>query len=432
MYALRSSTRSFVAIDVETTGLPRKGNYDNCRVLSLAIVEYDRQYKEARASHTLIYPDTFKVQATEIHGITQEEAERDGIPFAEAYNDLLKTILSCPVVVGHNLKFDINAIRAEAKRRQLDLEPLDHIEPVCTLDLVKKVYGFPMKLGILYKELFGKELEGAHNALADSRAAGEVYRVLRDDPRRIGPIAPKRIFIGASDVAACIGANNFRKPQEVMDVLHNKYSPDNFKGTTYEKQALEVLQNNRTARKIFDIATSSRGSDLPAVVDNATRLINTEEQFSEQDKEALVQHVRKKVYTNHGIRSEDKTAQLMKTHVIEDNIMYRDTIMNICGTDYILCGRIDRVQLNDDGSKTLIEIKNRIKGLFGYLKKYESIQVQAYLQLTGLTDAQLVESYGGEINRISITRNDSLWNDEVLPKLENFCKTLHSKIYMSN
>ena len=424
MYALRSAARSFVAIDVETTGLPRRGNYDNCRVLSLAIVEYDRKFRETKATHRLIYPDTFEVRASEIHGITQEAAETEGIPFVDAYNELLRTILLCPTVVGHNLQFDIKAIRAEAKRRGLDIEPLDRIEPMCTLDLVKKVYGFPMKLGILYEKLFDKELEGAHNALADSRAAGEVYIALKDDPRKIGPIKPKKIYIRASDVAACVGCHQFKKPQEVLDTLHMRYSPETFRGST----GLEILQTNKTARKIVNIATDSKSSNLTSLIYHTSQMIDMED-FGDEEKSNLKEYIRKKVYTNYGIRTEDTTAQRMGTHLIEDNTFYKQHLINICGTDYVLCGRIDRIQIEDDGSKTLIEIKNRTRGLFRYLRKYEAIQVQTYLQLTGLTNAQLVECYDEDIHKMSLTRNDSLWFDEILPKLENFCKTLHNKIY---
>ena len=61
---------------------------------------------------------------------------------------------------------------------------------------------------------------------------------------------------------------------------------------------------------------------------------------------------------------------------------------------------------------------------------YEMIQVQTYLQMLGLSKARLVEQYNQERMSYSIDVNHDQWNDNIVPKLTEFCKTLHH--YMSN
>jgi len=73
----------------------------------------------------------------------------------------------------------------------------------------------------------------------------------------------------------------------------------------------------------------------------------------------------------------------------------------------------------------LIEIKNRARGLFNHVKSYEMVQVQAYLQMMDLQEARLIEQHNNDRKHYLIQRDDDLWHGKVLPKLVNFCKTLH-------
>jgi hypothetical protein len=131
------------------------------------------------------------------------------------------------------------------------------------------------------------------------------------------------------------------------------------------------------------------------------------------------------VYTNHGTEAEDKTADLDEHELHKDDKFYTFKIINIEGTQYEICGRIDRYQIREDGTKVLVEIKNRARGLFNHVKSYEMVQVQAYLQMMGLQEARLIEQHNNDRKHYIIQRDDELWNKKVLPKLVSFCKTLH-------
>jgi hypothetical protein len=72
-----------------------------------------------------------------------------------------------------------------------------------------------------------------------------------------------------------------------------------------------------------------------------------------------------------------------------------------------------------------VEIKNRTNRLFRRVVDYENIQIQVYLQMLGLVHARLVEQYNNQVLSHDLTRDDELWTNEILPKLNEFCLELH-------
>jgi RecB family exonuclease len=99
------------------------------------------------------------------------------------------------------------------------------------------------------------------------------------------------------------------------------------------------------------------------------------------------------------------------------------------GTLYQVVGRIDRIQQNEDGSRTLVEIKNRANGFFNTVRDYEMVQCQTYLQmLEDVGYCRLVETYEGESKSYLIERDYPKWKDEILPKLQTFCEIFHETL----
>jgi DNA polymerase III epsilon subunit-like protein len=435
----------YFAIDTETTGLPTSrakptpsniSHYDSCRMLSLAIIEYSDDHKEEGAHHFIVKPDGFEVGATHIHGITQEMAESQGLPFEDIYNTFIGLLFlveeECKIV-GHNLDFDLNVIRAEFIRHEKCLEILDKVKPICTLKLYRRVFLKPIKLTLLYKEIFNKELDGAHNALNDARGAGEVYPYLLKDTRNFRPIEKKRVIIKASEVAACIGVNTYRPIFDVLSDIWKKNNPKNFKGLTRDEKNQAAVNASADTKILFDHAMAEvpeNSDQVQSLVHKTMEAVEKDETLSPQQKKMVGEHMRKMLYTTHGTRSEDATANLDESKLHEDNKFYSHTITSIEGTTYEIVGRIDRYQIEEDGSKTLVEIKNRTRCLFKNVRDYEMIQVQVYLQMMGLSKARLIEQFNNERLSYPIDLNQYQWDNQILPNLTEFCKTLHH--YMSN
>lgn len=436
---------AYFAIDTETTGLPNTRakpslknihKYDECRMLSFAVVEYSRDHQEISSDHFLIYPSDFEVKCTEIHGITEENAKKNGIIFEEFYKMfttmIYYTINEC-IFVGHNITFDMNVLKSEFIRHNKSLDILDNVTEVCTLKLYKQIFMKPIKLGLLYKQLFNKELTGSHDALNDARAAGEIYPRLLSYTKTCNTIPKKRITIKASEVAACIGMNVYRSTYDVICDIWKKNNPQNFDGMTKEEQNEIAVKSSGDATILFNQLEKEipkNSEEIKQLIENSVNVVENIGDLDSKHKKMVTDHIRKMVYTNHGTRSEDKTADLDESELYTDETFYKYKIIEIMGTTYEIVGRIDRYQLNDDGTKTLVEIKNRTKGLFKKVRDYENVQVQTYLQMLKIQNARLVEQYNTDRLSYNIEINNELWDDTIFPKLTEFCKTLH--YYMSN
>ena len=177
----------YIAWDTETIGLPktRKGEratvdnidkFDKCRMLTLAFVKYNYKGEEVGSYHGTVYPDTFEVAATHVHGITQEYARENGQPFGYLYASLKEATRDTKLLVAHNSLFDENVFFSECYRRGFDTEPFDEVTFVDTLDMARSIYPTlnNHKLITLYDHIFGEEFDGAHDALNDARACGKV------------------------------------------------------------------------------------------------------------------------------------------------------------------------------------------------------------------------------------------------------------------
>jgi DNA polymerase III epsilon subunit-like protein len=436
---------AYYAIDTETTGLPTTrakpsadniGHYDKCRLLSFALVEFDKDGKEQSAVHFYRKPEGFEVAATEIHGITTEIAESQGETFEHIYNFICSVIEMTEVCtfVGHNIQFDMNVIKSEIIRAGFDFTCLDKVREVCTLKLYKNIMFKPIKLTLLYEQLLKKPLDGAHGALPDARAAGEVYPLINIDNLLEGP-APtlnppvRRVILKASEIAACVGLNPYKSREEVMEDIWKKVSPSNFKGMTRYDRQVKALRASPQAVGIYEevLAKETSNSDeVQKVVKKAVDNVNTIGELTEGQKRLVADHIRHAAYTNHGTRSEDKTAELDEAVLFEDPTFYTLRVCVLGNTAYEIVGRIDRYEEKEDGKRTLVEIKNRTRGLFNKLRPYERVQVQTYLQMIGWAkEARLVEQFNDQRKSYFLEKDDLFWEGTILNPLRDFCKVLH-------
>ena len=425
----------YIAWDTETTGLPlsrhnakpeNTGIFDKCRIVSIAFTTFTERGRELDSCHKLVIPDGFNVTGTEIHGITHDMAVEKGEPFQNIYDHFVNLTKKCTTFVAHNSNFDENAFFSECYRRGLSVEPFKNINFQCTYKLCKKVHLKSMKLINLYKHIFGKEFEGAHNALADCRACGEVYPHLTDPVKELKNIHIPKVVLKASEVASMIGLNQYKKPDEVLNILWSKYAPESFKGKTKDQKACEIIENNEMATSLLNTATQFVSSDSHSV-ENKFRAIKNQIEKLELDNEskgAVNDYIRKTLYTNHGIKHEDNTAtQDMKV----DDKFYRYDVCEIKGTRYVIVGRIDRFR-EDEGVKTLIEIKNRTRGLFNNVRDYEQIQCQTYMEMLNIEKCELIEQYNDEKRVYFLQRDQERWNEQILPKLKHFCECFHNRL----
>jgi PD-(D/E)XK nuclease superfamily len=230
-----------------------------------------------------------------------------------------------------------------------------------------------------------------------------------------------RVIIKASDVAAILGQNKFKSREEVFNDLWKKYSPENFNSKTKLDLVEDALKKSTSAQRVVEAAASIKTDDTQNTIKEAEQKIKQDTTLSEDDKAKVIDHIRSKVNTNFGTRKEDETADLSGLDLRRDDTFHKLYIGTYNDRDYEVVGRIDRVEILPDGSKILIEIKNRTKNFFYKVYPSEMIQVQVYLEMIDFHKAKLIEQFGSKINILHIQRDKKMFEKEILPGLEQFC-----------
>lgn len=209
----------FLIFDTETTGLPKRDNapiseVDNWpRVIQIAWQLHDDTGDLIEYFNFLIKPEGFEIpySAEKVHGISTDKALNHGVTLREGLNRFNESLSKASYIIGHNIKFDINALGAEFIRAAIETEFFDKKE-VCTMwsstDYMKLPGGRggkfkPPKLMELYEYLFEEQFKEAHNAAADVEATARIFfELLR---RKI--ISPEELELSSGQYASFIAKN---------------------------------------------------------------------------------------------------------------------------------------------------------------------------------------------------------------------------------
>jgi len=169
------------AFDVETTGI----NVESDRIVTAAVSLVGAE-EETVSTEWLIDPGIeIPPQATAVHGISTEQARRDGRPAPEAIEEIVTLLAeSCHEgfpIIAFNARFDLTFLDREARR--YDIEPLTDriggvemlrvVDPLIVDKQVDRYRRGPRKLQTVC-EYYGITLDDAHTAGADAIAAARV------------------------------------------------------------------------------------------------------------------------------------------------------------------------------------------------------------------------------------------------------------------
>ena len=124
--------------------------------------------------------------AEKAHGLSRETLAEFGVDSAVAFSTMLDLIRRSDTLIGHNLEFDIKVLRIwamhlgagealEAAWKHKSLYcTMQAATPVCKLPSPRGGYKWP-KLEELYRHLFSKTFDGAHQAFFDIQATRNCY-----------------------------------------------------------------------------------------------------------------------------------------------------------------------------------------------------------------------------------------------------------------
>lgn len=174
-----------LCFDCETTGILEKGmKWDEDflrfpRPVTMAWAFGDTE------RHEIIRPQGWDIptETVAIHGITTEQADKEGKPFIEVVTEFLDDAEKCPLICAHNVYFDTSIIKAAimalcpelAERAESALfkgKRIDTMRKTIKFVGARKENGsgkFPT-LEELFARLFDGATFPAHNALEDVRA----------------------------------------------------------------------------------------------------------------------------------------------------------------------------------------------------------------------------------------------------------------------
>jgi DNA polymerase-3 subunit epsilon len=190
----------FLIFDTETTG---KANFrlpathpSQPRIVQLAGVLLDHNLTECASFSFIVKPDGWAIpdEAAAIHGITTAIAAELGISIEVALSVFRQFHDLASVRVAHNIDFDDLVLTADIHRATQAVCTLTGAARFCTMQAMTPLCKLPSvspyarpgeykwpKLTEAYRHCFGKEMEGAHDALADVRGCAAIYRWLKQN-----------------------------------------------------------------------------------------------------------------------------------------------------------------------------------------------------------------------------------------------------------
>ena len=242
----------------------------------------------------------------------------------------------------------------------------------------------------------------------------------------------QNISISASQVAQIFNLSPFGTKEDLTNKLLKKHIIDydyvDKDALVLQELSPEGLQYHRFV--LQKIKHCRESSELRKLAGKAIACIFSTEQYKNasaktkaNDQRVLLSHYRR-VF---GTLNEEHVAEIVGRYgkaIHKDDKTYTLMIKNSIDFQFVVSGRIDRILEREDGTRVLIEIKNRVHSFHKKLQRYESIQVQLYLQMTGLEEAFLIEYYERNFRYHKIRRDDSYYNHVLRPQLIHYTEYL--------
>ncbi len=158
--------KPIVFIDVETTGL----NPSTDRIVELSILKVCPDGHEEYKSHLFNPEIPIPSESTSIHGITDADVAEKPI-FRQLAKSLRDFLEDCDMAGFNVIKFDLPFLEAEFTKANIDFSRKGRYLIDSQVIFHKRE---PRDLQAAYRKYCGKEIENAHRAEGDAKAAAEV------------------------------------------------------------------------------------------------------------------------------------------------------------------------------------------------------------------------------------------------------------------
>lgn len=244
--------------------------------------------------------------------------------------------------------------------------------------------------------------------------------------------------INSSEAAACIARNPYQERDDLVLRYLKTYSPSayiNYSKRTGEKTLAEkVTQLKRKLESTHQsVAKSLReqvNSTLKAVEgssnysDKVVASVNAVQEqlgslsnYTIKEKQLIQEEMRKQMYTTIGSKKEKNVLDDMENITIKRGYCTRYVIDAYTpkgdAIKVYLGGKVDAFQTDSNGECIIVEVKNRMRRLFGCVVDYEYVQVMCYMFIHNLKKAKLIERFQNETKEHTVNFDNDQWTQIV-------------------
>ena len=164
--------------DTETTGLLKPNNIileRQPKIIEFYGILLDKNFNPLDEVNTLIHPgEPLSPEITRITGIN-DSALRGKPSFGEVAPDIISIFRAADLSIAHNIAFDNGMLANEFSRIGAEFVRPKH--ELCTSEVIQKLDGKRMGLGVLHNRLLGTKFS-AHRAKDDVHALIRIYHKL--------------------------------------------------------------------------------------------------------------------------------------------------------------------------------------------------------------------------------------------------------------
>jgi hypothetical protein len=270
------------------------------------------------------------------------------------------------------------------------------------------------------------------------------------------------IHISASELAVITGHNTYRDKSELYVKYWKKYWKSDYdrilskiasldKKTKLPETSSETVQriakeNNISATELSKLYMASKEKDTGKMQAKKDAVLNSVlSQLPESQKKDFAKAANSVAFTGFGTRNETNAVKIYEgitgNKVDTLNKYFHDDVFIIEEFEgkpdvWSIGGKIDGIFTNLDGTKTILEIKNRVNGLFKKLRDYEKVQCFAYMFMLNHKCVHLAECYkkkeGSEMHIIPIEWDDTFWFNSVISPVSAFVDDFYEFLKSDN
>ncbi|MGB5170986.1 MAG: DNA polymerase III subunit alpha, partial [Eudoraea sp.] len=400
----------YLIFDTETTGLPKKWNApvsdtDNWpRCIQIAWQLHDEMGNLIEHEDYLVKPDGFNIpyDAEQIHGISTELAEKNGISIEEVLRLFKIALDKTKYVVGQNVGFDVNIMGAEFFRYNHS-NPFEEVpildtctEKTASLCQLPGGRGGKFKLPTLtelHYFLFKQPFKEAHNATADVEATTRCFfELLR-----------KGIF---TQEELGVSIDYFRKFTEANP---KEISPIGLKHINLKK-ASEKIAKNLAAQQDTSVSDTDLNKNIETLEEIEFVHLHNHSQFSvlqstikvkDLISSAAAHNMSAVAITDHAnmmgafhfvkeIKAHNKAVEESLANEEENNENKR-TIKPIIGCEFFVCEDHQNKNVKDYGYQMVFLAKN--KNGYHNLAKMSSLAYTDGFYYVPRIDKKIIETY---------------------------------------